>query len=225
MPLIPLLLDSATGVISGSFHLPFPRAKGHRRDQTQHNSADSLTAQTRNFWLGAVDRLNMKHRKWLQGKVICVWPLFTGRAESGQAEWVQLQKLHQKTDWAWGKSSCGHWVRLTSTVETAAMLSSPHAWGWSFCRGSNGCLWLNLGGLPCQKVPTQWSQSLISHGASLSHSHTHNFLFLNILFAGHLRKYSCLGYKDFELSSVTLGGPMETMENTREMITYTKLPT
>lgn len=38
-----------------------------------------------------------------------------------------------------------------------------------------------------------------------------------------MRKYSCLGCKGFKLSSVTLVDLMETRENGREMMTYTKI--
>ena len=40
----------------------------------------------------------------------------------------------------------------------------------------------------------------------------------------HSRKYSCVGYKHFKLSSITLVDLTETMENASEMTMYIKIP-
>ena len=40
----------------------------------------------------------------------------------------------------------------------------------------------------------------------------------------HSRKQSCVGYKDFKLSRITLVDLTETMENASEMTIYIKIP-
>lgn len=76
----------------------------------------------------------------------------------------------------------------------------------------------------CQASDQKDSYFPWPHLCACAHTHKPPKL-KNILLAGHLRKYSCLGYKDFKLTSATLVDTMETMENVKEMMTYTKIPT
>lgn len=50
----------------------------------------------------------MKHKNVCREKLILVWPLFTGEAESGKPERVELQWLHQRTKGACSKCLFGH---------------------------------------------------------------------------------------------------------------------